>query len=80
MRYGRRWERGRTIRVQRLTVGRTDAEDTGDKDVLERGDEEEGRVLETDDIELLGVDNGRDVPARVVSLALWGDERGTHHS
>lgn len=69
-----------TIRVQRLTVGRTDAEDTGDEDVLERGDEEQCRVLETDNVELLGVDDRGDVPAFILSEGPFTGDAGTHHS
>lgn len=53
-----------TVGPKRLAVGRADAEDGGDEDVLEGRDEEEGRVLERDDVELVGVNLGRDVPAR----------------
>jgi hypothetical protein len=53
----------RTVCPERLPVRRTDTEDGGDKDVLEGGNEEDPPVLETDDIELVGIDLGWNVPS-----------------
>jgi hypothetical protein len=45
-----------------FAIRRTDAENRRDEDVLERRDEEQRRVLETDNVQLVGVDHGRDIP------------------
>jgi hypothetical protein len=52
----------RTVRPDRLPVRRTDAEDGGHDEVLERRDEEEGRVLIVKRLELVDVYIGLGVP------------------
>lgn len=53
-----------TIGPDGFAVRGADAEDGGNEDVLEGRDEEEGRVLETDNVELVGIDLGWDVPSK----------------
>lgn len=51
------------VAVDGLPIGRTNAEDDCDDDVLEGGDEEECRVLVADCVELVRVDEGWFIPA-----------------
>lgn len=60
---GRRRAR-RTVRVDRHAVRRSNTEDGSNEDVLERRDQEESRVFERDDVEFVGINLGRDIPAR----------------
>lgn len=54
------------IRGERLSIGRSDAENGGDDDVLEAGNEEESRVLGRRDVQLIRVDDRRNVPVQLI--------------
>ena len=71
--------------MDRLAIGRTDAENHRDDDVLERGDEEECRVLIADRVQLVRVNDWRLIPGNLRILATMlsasdiAPSFGTHH-
>lgn len=69
--------------MDRLAIGRTDAENDCDDDVLERGDEKECRVFIADRVQLVRVNDWWLIPESLRILAITASQTtqgfGTHH-